>query len=371
MGVPMKTIYCLSLSVGLVLGVTGLRAQSPTANPVKGRVLVLENGRTVTGDIEQDGDRYRIKRLTGETSVPVTGVLRLCGSLEEALDYLRSRTNLLDPDERLKLANWCGHHSLRDQQIAEVEAAMKMRPEDARIARLHRGLIESKRRAEAPAPPPTPEPTYPRVEVGLETLSTFVSKVQPIMMNACSKCHNPGRNSSFQLRHPNAPGLTDRRAIDANLAALAGLVDVNRPLASQLLTKAVTIHAPGMIAPPLNAKTHATAIKTLENWVNHLVATSPSLRPSPAASALANSGNSPPAGVFATNPAATAVAPMPVASAPVPPAPPTAFGEARPMAKPKEIEDPLGPEEFNREAYPMGKTDANALPSGTALREKP
>jgi hypothetical protein len=361
----MKTIYCLSLSVGLMLGLSGLRAQTPTATPVKGRVLVLENGRTVTGEIEQDGDRFRIRRLTGETSVPATGVLRLCASLEEALDYLRSRTNLLDPDERLKLADWCGHHSLRDQQIAEVEAAARMRPEDARIARLYRGLIESKRRAEAPAPPPAPEPSFPRVEVGLETLSTFATKVQPIVMNACSKCHNVGRNSAFQLRHPTAPGLTDRRAIDSNLAAIANLVDPNRPLASQLLTKAVTIHAPGMIAPPLNGKTHAVAVKTLEAWVNQLVATSPSMRPSPATSAVAVSGN--PAALPPSIPT-----PGPAAApATTPTEAPTAFGASRPSATPKETEDPLGPEEFNREAYPSGKDTEPAKTAPTAaLREK-
>src|SRR5262245_44205628 len=52
--------------------------------PVQGRVLVLDNEQTLTGEIELDRDEYRIKRLVGETRVPVGKVLRLCASLEEA-----------------------------------------------------------------------------------------------------------------------------------------------------------------------------------------------------------------------------------------------------------------------------------------------
>jgi hypothetical protein len=352
----MKTLLSVSLGVGLLLGAAGLRAQSPTASPVKGRVLVLENGRTVTGEIELDGDRYRIRRLTGETTVPTTGVLRLCNSLDEALAFLRSRTNLLDPDERLRLADWCGQHALRDLQIAEVEAALKLRPEDARIRRLHQGLMDSKRRAEAPPQTPRPEPSLPRVEVSLETLSAFANKVQPIMMNACAKCHNASRGTTFQLRTPRGPGLTDRLAIDHNLSAIAALVDPARPGASVLLTKAVTAHGTGMLSPPLNARTHATALRTLEIWVNQLATTTPNLKPAtPSASVVASA--TPP-----STPTTPPTAPAVPAGTPAMPAPPTAtltsgFGADRPAVKPKEPEDPLGPDEFNREAHPMSKGD--------------
>jgi hypothetical protein len=356
----MKTLLSVSLGVGLLLGAAGLRAQTPTAPPVKGRVLVLENGRTVTGEIELDGDRYRIRRLTGETTVPATGVLRLCNSLDEALGFLRTRTNLLDPDERLRLADWCGHHSLREQQLAEVEAALKLRPEDTRIQRMYRGLVESKRRAEAPPTTPTPEPSLPRVEVSLETLSTFANKVQPIMMNACAKCHNASRGTTFQLRTPLGPGLTDRRAIDHNLSAIAALIDPARPLSSTLLSKAITIHGLGMLAPPLSTKTHASALRTLETWVNQLVTTTPSLRPTPPTTAVASTSAT--SGTFASaasnpappaTPAPSLTPPLGMSSTgPMPAVPASGFGADRPMDKPREAEDPLGPEEFNRQAHP-------------------
>ena len=43
------------------------------------------------------------------------GTAALCGSLEEAYQFLRKRANLNDPDERLRLAEWCRQHDLREQ----------------------------------------------------------------------------------------------------------------------------------------------------------------------------------------------------------------------------------------------------------------
>src|SRR5947209_2061289 len=82
-----------------------------TAPPrTTGRVLVLDNERTYEGDIERQGNQYRVRRGVSELWVQQENVLRLCATLEEAYAYLRSRANLRDPDERLRLANWCHLH---------------------------------------------------------------------------------------------------------------------------------------------------------------------------------------------------------------------------------------------------------------------
>ena len=72
-----------------------------------GRVLVLENERTIEGDIQREENGYRIRRQIGETTVPADKVIRLCASLEEAYEFLRTRANLRDADERMRLAHWC------------------------------------------------------------------------------------------------------------------------------------------------------------------------------------------------------------------------------------------------------------------------
>ncbi|MFQ3592879.1 MAG: hypothetical protein SNJ82_06770 [Gemmataceae bacterium] len=219
--------------------------------------------------------------------------------------------------------------------------------------------------------------SLPRVEASLETLSAFATKVQPILLNACAKCHNPARQSQLQLRTPVSPGLADRRTIDHNLASLAALVDPARPSASPLLTKAVTIHGPGMVAPPLSSKTHAAALRTLEGWVHQLVSTTPSLRPTAPSTAVVSTPAMPSGFAALTHPSPATPA-QGSSQKSLPPAGPAMssassrspnsspmgdFGADRPQEKHKEVEDPLGPDEFNRQVHPGKKpSETPSLP---------
>src|SRR5262245_61471732 len=122
----MKKIIAISLAAATILGASLLSVRAiepetrPEPRPAKGRVLILDNEHTLTGDIEQVGDQYRVKRLVGETWVPLGKVLRLCASLEDAHRYLQGRANLNDPDERLRLADWCRQHGLREEAYEEA-----------------------------------------------------------------------------------------------------------------------------------------------------------------------------------------------------------------------------------------------------------
>src|SRR6185369_11214354 len=105
----MKTTFFSLVCAGvlLVADVWRLRATDagrPIPGARTGKVLVLEHGRTLEGDIERVGDQYRVRRLVGETWVPGKEVQYLCQTMEEAHTYLQSRANLQDPDERLRLA---------------------------------------------------------------------------------------------------------------------------------------------------------------------------------------------------------------------------------------------------------------------------
>src|SRR5262245_55617209 len=110
-----------SFLVALVL--TAGRASADTPPPATGKVLLLDNERTLEGDIGRIGTQYRVKPSVGVTWVPAEKVLHLCASQEEAHAFLARRANLDDPDERLRLARWCHLHGLRDQALAEVRAA--------------------------------------------------------------------------------------------------------------------------------------------------------------------------------------------------------------------------------------------------------
>src|SRR2546423_461335 len=103
-----------------------VRAEEPSAAQTTGKVLVLDTERTLEGDIERQGEQYRVRRTGtgtlggGEVWVQRENVLRLCETREDAYQFLRARANLRDPDERLRLANWCHQHGLRRQAIEEV-----------------------------------------------------------------------------------------------------------------------------------------------------------------------------------------------------------------------------------------------------------
>jgi hypothetical protein len=349
----MKTITAITLAAGAVL--CGLAMAGRAAPPpVTGRVLVLVNERTLTGDIELVGDQYRIKRLVGETFIPASNALKLCATLDEAFLFLKGRANLNDADERLRLADWCRQHALRDRACEEAEAALKLRPGDERTRRLATHLREARERAQAPAPPaPVAEvPAVPHVQLTSESLGGFAAKVQPILMNACANCHTAGRGGSFQLTRVTGHGLASRRSLEKNLAAVLAQVNAREPAASKLLSKAVSIHGPGMTQAPLKGR-DAAAFRSLEHWVHRTAEANPHLReeahasvtPSPAPAARQADGfgqdrePKPP-----TPPAAPALA------APTKPEPAPETKKPAP-AKPSSA-DPVDPEGFNREFHP-------------------
>lgn len=326
--------------------------RAAAAEPVKGRVLVLDNERTLTGDIERLDDQYRIKRLVGETWVPVGKALRLCATMEEAYEYLRARANLRDPDERLRLADWCRQHGLKDQALAEVEEAAELKPGDAQITRTLAHLRGLKARAPPPPVVAAEAPALPRVEVTAETVGQFASKVQPILMNACVSCHCAGRGGSFQLTRTTGPGLSNRAAVENNLAMVLAQVNPRDVRTSKFLVKAVSIHGPGMTQAPLKGR-QAAAFKHLEAWVARALESNPHLAEGPAPAEPAR----PAADVvrggigWGEDRAARAAVPGPVAATPPQPPPGGPAGKEAP----KKPSDPLDPDAFNKEFHPERK----------------
>ena len=357
----MKNLISRILSTGLVLVLvvsSHARQPLPTAAPVpsgtvsaKGRVLVFKTERTLSGEIDLVGDRYRVKRVIGETWIPADQVQALCGSLDEAYKFLRGRANLNDPDERLRLAEWCRQHDLLEQAINEVREASYLRPQDERVRRMLAHLETAKARP-AQASSPVKESPAPRVEVTSDSATQFAVRVQPILMNACVKCHNTGRGGQFQLTHVSGPGLADRRTMEKNLSAVLDQINAREPRMSRLLTKSVSIHGRDMVQAPLNSR-DTVAFRTLEQWVGRTVENNPQLAeraisgPRQEASASAKSGERWGAD-RAAQPTPT-IPPAPVKTTPPPSAP------ATPMPAVPTTPDPVDPDGFNREFHAPAK----------------
>jgi hypothetical protein len=264
--------------IGLLAVPAPLAAQTGTGDipRTSGKVLVLDNDQVLEGEIVREGDRYCIRRQFGETWVPVARARMLCDSLDELYRSMRSRTNLRDPDERLRLARWCYHRGLREQALEEVEAILQSRPQSAEAQRLQKSLLNPPAEPSPPAPPPReeePAEAPPSFAVTLETLALFSSKVQPILMNKCANCHAAGRGGSFKLARIFSDSASNRRATQANIAAVMGYINRDQWASSAFLIKSISIHG-GPSQPPLQNRQTPT-YQALEAWVQQMVADLP------------------------------------------------------------------------------------------------
>jgi hypothetical protein len=340
MSPAMKPTTASILCVVVLLPVGWLCAREPgtvSPGPAKGRVLLLENERALQGEVDRIGDQYRIRRGSGETWASANKVLRVCASLEEAYQFLRARANLNDPDERLRLANWCRRYDLPRLALPEAEAALQMRPNHPATKGLVNSLRDAVRKGATPGKAlPTAEAPVPPVELTSDALGQFATKVQPILMNTCACCHVAGRGGKFQLTRAYEINLTNKRTMHQNLTAVLSQVDPRQPGASPLLTKALSIHARGMSNAPLRGR-QAAPYRALEDWVNLTVANNPQLRTGPPASA----------------PEALPAPPRPAANRNQPPTPASfATSSAPPRPAPPASTDPVDPDVFNRQFHP-------------------
>lgn len=315
----MKTII-RHLVCALALTGTSLTGwgQQPSPAP-QGKVAILANDRILQGDIELVGKQYRIRRSIGESWLPAEQVRCLCATLADAFAYLRAQANLKDGDERLRLARWCHLHGLKREAAEEAAAAVQLRPEHAESQRLLKGMQRSlandSNAADQVKEEADPETALPNLPYNASSLGLFVNKVQPILMNACARCHACGKGGSYKLaRVYDDGGLGNRRLTQQNLMATLAYLNRDRSQTSPLLSYSLKLHGNAEL-PPLPSRT-APAYRTLEEWVQQAMSGLPR---SVAAAPPAVSGE---AKAVAVAPAATApaVAPgsPPGVAAPVP-----------------------------------------------------
>jgi hypothetical protein len=348
----------------------------PAAERVAGRVLVLENERTLEGDIRREGEDYRVRRKVGEVWVPGSRVLRLCKDWHDAYAYLCTRANLGDVDERVRLARWCQLHGLKKEALAEVNEAVRLQPRNPDVLRLQKLLRRAAQAKSAPPagarrPGPIPPETLPAVDLNSESISLFATRVQPILMNTCARCHVSGRGGAFKLLRSFPGGGFNQRATQHNLAAVVAQFDLNHPTSSPLLIKAVSIHG-SMRQAPIQGR-NLPAFKHLENWVLTTLANNPHLREQSARAAVAKDPRdgkdprdavAPSADISSFRPAATIdlgepagqVISMTGAGTKLAPAAPTSRGPrlraiAGSEAPPAVPADPFDPLLFNRQSH--------------------
>ncbi len=329
----MKRLNSL-LVLSAFLAAADVRAQEVKPAPNQGGILLLQSERGLEGKIEKIGDQYRIQRGSSEVWLSAEKSMRLCADWDDAYAYMKSRANLGDPEERLRLAHWCQMNNLKSQALEEAKQALKMRPNHAEsrqlVATLTRSLAAPQNPAASAARPNKVVPTPP-IDISSDTLALFVTRVQPILMNTCVNCHSGGKGGDFQLIRAESGQHT---ATQTNLSAVLKQLNVETPVLSPLLIKAVSRHGNTTQSPIKDRK--AVAYQTLIGWIEYLLANNPQLK----SKEVAGRGVSPPVTVT-------------VADATAGPrrSPESDFGANRPANEETQInlQDSFDPAAFNRQ----------------------
>jgi hypothetical protein len=341
-----------------------LYAQDNSAARTSGKVLILHNERTFEGDTEKVGEFYHVHRAGGEIVVAGSQVLRLCADWDDAVAYMRSRANLDDPDERLRLAKWLQVNHQVKRAMVEAQYALEMRPKHGETKQLVK-LLEM---TPANSPKRTTDPhvqPVPHIDLSFESVMGFTQKVQPILMNTCISCHSGGYHGEFKLYRPYEGG--ERMAMQRNLAAVIDQLRLEKPATSPLLVMAVCAHGEAKSAPVPGRQ--SPTFQTLCAWIDQTIADNPHLlerqadRPTPAAGGAARTPalTAPPARKMGLPPLPGVIAAQTAPTSDGSPPPPIVLPTSRspssaPLsAPPVEPPDDFSPAHFNRAYHPNRK----------------
>ncbi len=245
--------------------------------PVQG-VLILRNGQAVAGTLTRAGDHFFVALPDGEIRLRVDDVEMACRDLDEAYFRKRAGMPLGDVHRHLDLANWCMRHGLLGPAASELADAIRANPNHPHIPVLRRRLemvlhpVDPKPAAElGEEQGPSREELDALVRrLPSETVETFSSEVQPLLMNNCtsSGCHGPSTEHELRLmRVPrNRPG--GRRITQQNLHAVLKWVDRETPENSRLLTVLIEPH--GGMDRPVFTQRELGQLQQLAGWVTRL-----------------------------------------------------------------------------------------------------
>jgi hypothetical protein len=309
----MKTLvlWATCLTLCHMLATRAFAAADPPQLPAepRGQIVILANDNTLTGKVDKIEGGYRLRSSRGESILPDHQVLRVCDTLDQAYTWLKSRANLRDPHERLRLARWCAAQGLTAEARAEAQAALDLAPRSESARHLLRQLDDT-----ADVPPNTPavdrsSEHLSRERKGAEARESltcvggsnadargaeqavalakplegwekvltkaatkeFTLRIQPIVLNGCGTgaCHG-GEDSrgGFLLKRPPSEAAHLPNLTRHNLAQTLALINRQNAGQSPLLKKALEPHG-GAARAPL-ASPDNPAYRTLASWVHHL-----------------------------------------------------------------------------------------------------
>jgi hypothetical protein len=265
----MNAILRPMLRGAVLVAVMSLSVATAQPQPATGKVLLFDHGGIIEGDIIRDGEKFRVRHGSAVSIIQAKGIVGLFADKDAVLKHLEQKANLTDPKERVRLARWCQAQGMRQAAVAQAEAALALAPKDASLkqfldrVKLFAASMPGMDSPESPIKQASAQPESAAIDISPESIGLFATKIHPILMNACAKCHASDPAAKFKLTRAGGPGT--QRAVQANLAAASAYLNRDLPVASALLVKAVSVHG-GSGVPPLKDRQTA-AYRHLEDWV--------------------------------------------------------------------------------------------------------
>jgi hypothetical protein len=212
------------------------------------RLLLLFDGRVIIGDISEVPGGYSVRRTEGQIVVPYDFVRLTATSLRDAYQKQRDNLqNLQNPnaEQHLSLARWCFQYQLREEAVAELEAALKLEP-FRKEARELLQLIDAADEQQGPSARESGDRSsavrpLPRSAGGISSANQldFVQRVQPLLVNKCgnASCHGSASTNGLHLHNVRTGRSHQRLYSDENLAMALKFVNADFPVDSPLLRK--------------------------------------------------------------------------------------------------------------------------------------
>jgi len=288
----------------LVTSLLAVTSELPAQVPAAGNngVAVLSDGRIVQGELTEVPGGYRVTTSSGgQFVIPFDQISVTSASIAGAYEAYRDSIKSPTAETHLMLAEWCMGNGLWAQAYAEVQSALKLEPmrQDAHLLlkRLDTYLAAQdvykrgqKPSASAPASPPVIVEEEPRPAAAPRSVHvTYVTRVQPILMNSCGNgaCHGQIAKNEFRLKNVRLESRNLKIASEENLTTLQDWIDFDRPENSPLLVHASdgAPHHRALFA----GRRHAQYV-VIEEWIRQLVSEQKKAFPAPVAATPTRSG---------------------------------------------------------------------------------
>lgn len=264
-------------------------------------VLLLTNGQVIQGLVSEDRTSYVVHRKEGKIPYPRTHVERAFRTVGEAYEYKVSRLPDRDPDEHMKLAQWCLTNALNAEAKIQLRAVIALSPKHPRaiamlgkiegaedraalrdpgVMRTGAEVVENRAATLNPAILGRASremgisalPQIPGLPTSLAVKRTdeFARNIHPILQMYCARCHNDNYPGDFRLISFKAKQDRTTDALRANLDATLRLVLLEDPAKSELLSSTLRPHGSGSKPRPIFLGSNDRAYRILAAWVNSL-----------------------------------------------------------------------------------------------------